>query len=56
MIHSDNTGETVPAAHNGHSTEAYSYIVPNSNVPNLAPLLYTVCGNNLAPLANVKPC
>ncbi len=42
--------------HRGGGAEAYSYIVPNSNVPDVAPLLYTVCGNNLDPLAKVKPC
>jgi hypothetical protein len=47
---------TLVTLHRGGGAEAYSYIVPNSNVPNLAPLLYTVCGNNLDPLANVKPC
>ena|SRR2546423_2135761 len=47
---------TLVTLHHGGGAEAYSYIVPNSNVPNLAPLLYTVCGKNLDPLANVKPC
>jgi len=47
---------TLVTLHRGGGAEAYSYIVPNSNVPDVAPLLYTVCGNNLDPLANVKPC
>ena len=47
---------TLVTLHRGGGAEAYSYIMPNSNVPDVAPLLYTVCGNNLDPLANVKPC
>ena len=47
---------TVVTMHRGGEAEAYSYIVPNSNVPNVVPLLYTKCGKNLDPLANVKPC
>jgi hypothetical protein len=47
---------TLVTLHRGGGAEAYSYIVPNSNVPDVAPLLHTVCGNNLDPLANVKPC
>ncbi|TMD60645.1 MAG: hypothetical protein E6I91_18510 [Chloroflexi bacterium] len=47
---------TLVTLHRGGGAEAYSYTVPNSNVPNVVPLLYTVCGNNLDPLAHVKPC
>jgi hypothetical protein len=47
---------TLITLHREGRAEAYSYIVPNDNVPNVVPLLYTICGNNLDPLANVKPC
>jgi hypothetical protein len=47
---------TLLTLHHGGGAEAYNYIVPNSNVPDVTPLHYTVCGNNLDPLANVKPC
>jgi hypothetical protein len=49
-------GITLLTLHRGGGAEAYSYIVPNSNIPDVVPLLYTVCGKNLDPLANVKPC
>jgi len=49
-------GITLVTLHRGGGAEAYSYTVPNSNVPDVVPLLYTVCGNNLDPLADVKPC
>jgi hypothetical protein len=47
---------TLVTLHYGGGAEAYSYIVPNSNIPDVVPLLYTVCGKNLDPLANAKPC
>jgi len=47
---------TLVTLHRGGGAEAYSYTVPNVNDPDVVPLLYTVCGNNLDPLAHVKPC
>ncbi len=47
---------TLVTLHRGGGAEAYSYTVPGSNIPDVVPLSYTVCGHNPDPLANTKPC